>query len=246
MIDQAVKTIRFFLASFTLGNTNSVKIAELEDRLVSSLRKAVDGKDVESSAFEEDELLALKGWVARIEKLYSVKDISTTLDDTDDGKHSSAWEIVDSLVERGRLGYKDEMAVSSDAASLLFAADQGSGQLVVHAIGILGAHLVWSITKIAQPSEDVPDYAELASVVERRAALLEKFEELAVGTTSNAGETVKQAVRATCSRRFGELSLIKRPVTGSRHLLEHLRTLRFNYLTHCGPGRSTCRSQTHV
>lgn len=123
VIDQAVKTIRFFLASSTLGNTNSVKIAELEDRLVTSMRKAVDGKDVESSAFEEDELLALRGWVARIEKLYGVKDISTSLDDTDDGKHSSAWEIVDSLVERGRLGYKDEMAVSSDAACLVSAAD---------------------------------------------------------------------------------------------------------------------------
>ena len=112
VIDQAVKTIRFFLSTTVLGQTNSTKFAELEDRLVESLREAVAGKDVESSAFEEDELLALSSWVARIDNLNSALDVSAALDETDEGKHSSAWEIIDSLAERGRLGYKDEEVVS--------------------------------------------------------------------------------------------------------------------------------------
>lgn len=62
--------------------------------------------------FVEDELLALGACVGRLERLYTACDLSEQLDDTEDGKQTSAWEIVDSLAERGRLGYKDEDAVS--------------------------------------------------------------------------------------------------------------------------------------
>lgn len=119
VIDQAVKTIRFFLSTTILGQTNSTKVTELEERLVESLREAVAGKDVESSAFEEDELLALSSWVARIDKLNSAHDVSEALDETDEGKQSSAWEIIDSLAERGRLGYKDEEVVRLASSSRL-------------------------------------------------------------------------------------------------------------------------------
>lgn len=112
MLDQAVQTITKLNASTTLGNTNTSKMTELEETLSNSLRQAVAGKDVESSAFEEDELLALQFWLARIDKLLKVTNLCTSLDDTDEGKQTSAWEIVDSLVERGRLGYKDEATVS--------------------------------------------------------------------------------------------------------------------------------------
>jgi cohesin complex subunit SA-1/2 len=93
-------------------------MASLEESLASSLREAVAGKDVESSAFEEDELLALESWLARIDKLQKIRDISGSLDDTDEGKQTSAWEIIDSLVERGRLGYKDEASVGGLLPSL--------------------------------------------------------------------------------------------------------------------------------
>lgn len=112
VLDQAVQTIAFLLSSKTLGNTNTTKLAELEESLVSSLREAVAGKDIESSAFEEDEVLILTSWVARIDKLNRALDLSDSLNETDDAKQSSSWEIIDSLVERGRLGYKDEALVS--------------------------------------------------------------------------------------------------------------------------------------
>lgn len=112
MIDQAIKTIGFLLQSTVLGNTNDEKIVSLEDTLISSLRATVAGKDIEVSAFEEDELSTLSALVARIFKLFTIRDISSALDDNEREKQTSAWEIIDSLVERGRLGYKEEGAVS--------------------------------------------------------------------------------------------------------------------------------------
>ena len=120
VLDQAVQTITKLNASTTLGNSNQTKMAELEDTLASSLRQAVVGKDVESSAFEEDELLALQSWLARIEKLLKVTNLCDSLDETEEGKQTSAWEIVDSLVERGRLGYKDEASVKEGVLSSSF------------------------------------------------------------------------------------------------------------------------------
>ncbi|KAK4699710.1 cohesin complex subunit SA-1/2, partial [Phenoliferia sp. Uapishka_3] len=172
VIDQAVRTIQVLNEGSTLGNTNAAKMAELEETLVSSLREAVSGKDVESAAFEEDELLALGSCVLRICRLYAVHDLSNTLDDTEDGK-SSAWEIIDSLVERGRLGYKDEVEV------------------VERAINILGYHLIWRMQKLVRGPED--NAIEISEVVEQRNNFTEKLEELAVGTSANAGEIVKQA-----------------------------------------------------
>lgn len=199
VLDQAVQTISFLLASTTLGNTNTAKMAELEESLVSSLRNAVAGKDIESSAFEEDELLALTAWVARIDKLYKTKDLSSSLNDTDGGQQTSSWEIVDSLVERGRLGYKDEASVSVIACphfGRLGLTSFGVSQMVEHALSILGSHLAWeTLAFAAEAAEaDEPDYAALASIVERRGTLLEKLEEFSVGHNSNAAEGVKQVV----------------------------------------------------
>lgn len=112
VIDQAVKTIRHLLSTVILRGTNTTKLSDLQLQLVVSLREAVEGRDVESSVFVEDELLALGSCVGRLERLYTACDLSEQLDDTEDGKQTSAWEIVDSLAERGRLGYKDEDAVS--------------------------------------------------------------------------------------------------------------------------------------
>ncbi|KAL8292902.1 hypothetical protein RQP46_000596 [Phenoliferia psychrophenolica] len=174
VIDQAVQTISTMNAAKTLGQTNTAKMGELEDTLVSALRECVSGKDVESAAFEEDELLVLTSAVLRISRLYASYDLSKSINDAEDGK-SRAWDVIDSLVERGRLGYKDEVAV------------------VEHAIGILGADLIWSIGRLVETSDADFDVVALADVVDRRNALVDKLEELSVGTNANAGETVKQA-----------------------------------------------------
>lgn len=88
-----------------------MKIADLEESLVTSLREAVADKDLETSTFDDDEPLVLAGWLGKIAKLYTVRDISSSLDDTDGDKLHSAWETIDSLSERGHLGYKSEGVV---------------------------------------------------------------------------------------------------------------------------------------
>lgn len=68
--------------------------------------------------------------------------------------------------------------------------------MIQHALNVLGAHLTWSMQKIAaKDQEDALDGLELASIVERRRTLMEKLEEFSVGGNSNAVEGVKQAVR---------------------------------------------------
>ena len=68
--------------------------------------------------------------------------------------------------------------------------------MIQHALNVLGAHLTWSMQKIAaKDQEDALDGLDLAAIVERRRALMEKLEEFSVGGNSNAVEGVKQAVR---------------------------------------------------
>lgn len=75
--------------------------------MTSSLRTAVANKNLETSTFDKDEPLALAGCLGRIAKLYAVRNISSSLEDTE-GEQSSALSIIDSLSERGHLGYKSE------------------------------------------------------------------------------------------------------------------------------------------
>ena len=96
----------------SLSNTNSTKILELEDDLSSSLRDAVAGRDeIEVASFTEDEVLALGSICARVSVLAGTRDMTAWIEEDEGGKQSSAWDIIGALVERGRLGYKEEEMV---------------------------------------------------------------------------------------------------------------------------------------
>jgi cohesin complex subunit SA-1/2 len=110
VLDQAVRTIAHFLQAADLSTENQTKLPELEDALLAALRQCVNDKDIESATFEEDEIHNLAACIARVDKLSRVKNI-TALEDTDGGKQTSVWEILDSIVNRGRLGYKEEAEV---------------------------------------------------------------------------------------------------------------------------------------
>ena len=93
----------------SLSNTNSAKIVELEEELASSLRDAIGGRDeLEVATFSDDEAHTLGGICARICALAGTRDLSAWMEDDEDGKQSSAWDIICALAERGRLGYKEE------------------------------------------------------------------------------------------------------------------------------------------
>ena len=112
VLSNCVATIRHFMSSTSLLNTNSAKIVELEDKLATSLRDAVAGRDeLEVATFTDDEVLLLSATCARLSALSSIRDLTAWMNEDEGGKQSSAWTIISALAERGRLGYKEEVQV---------------------------------------------------------------------------------------------------------------------------------------
>ncbi|PRQ73544.1 hypothetical protein AAT19DRAFT_15111 [Rhodotorula toruloides] len=175
VLDQATRTLAHFVAANNLSATNQTKLAELEEKLVSTLRTSA-GDDVEGATFEDDECHALTACVARIEKLSKVRNLNATLEDTDGGKVTSALDILDGIANRGRLGYKAE------------------ARMVEHAINVLAGHLTWQLCTVALEARQAEktDLAAIIAVSERRRTFLDKLEEYAVGNETNACEGVKQ------------------------------------------------------
>ena len=113
VLTNAVSTIRYMMDTTSLSNTNSTKVLELEDELSNSLRETISGRDeLEVASFDEDEVLALSAVCSRIATLAGTRDMISWREEDEGGKQSSAWDIVSALAERGRLGYKEEEAVS--------------------------------------------------------------------------------------------------------------------------------------
>jgi cohesin complex subunit SA-1/2 len=109
VLDNAVACFRRFMEATSLSNTNSTKILELEDDLSSSLRDIIAGRDeIEVASFSEDEVAALGSICSRLAVLAGSRDMTNWMEESEGGKQSSAWDIVFALVERGRLGYKEE------------------------------------------------------------------------------------------------------------------------------------------
>ncbi|BGP45801.1 cohesin complex subunit [Rhodotorula kratochvilovae] len=175
VLDEAARTLVYFLAAKDLSAQNETKIAELEETLVGALRAAA-GDDVEAATFGEDELHALTACVARVQKLAKVRNLSSALEDTDGGKEMSAMDILDGIVNRGRLGYKEETA------------------MIEHALNVLGTHLVWQLQAVAVEAREsgTTDLPAILAVSDRRRSLLDRLEEFAVGNETNASEGVKQ------------------------------------------------------
>ena len=63
--------------------------------------------------FSEDEVLALMAICTRLAVLSGCRDLSGWVDENEGGKQSSAWDILMSLSERGRMGHKEEETVSA-------------------------------------------------------------------------------------------------------------------------------------
>lgn len=114
VLTHAIAAIRYFMDATSLSNTNNTKILELEDEISTSLRDAVAGRDeIEVASFSEDEVLALSALCTRLAVLFGSRNMTAWIEEDEGGKQSSAWDILNALIERGRLGYKDEASVRS-------------------------------------------------------------------------------------------------------------------------------------
>ena len=56
----------------------------------------------------EDEVLALGAICARLATLAGTRDMTSWMEEDEGGKQSNAWDIIMAIVERGRLGYREE------------------------------------------------------------------------------------------------------------------------------------------
>ncbi|KAI6126831.1 hypothetical protein F5141DRAFT_1083660 [Pisolithus sp. B1] len=177
VLTRAVSTIRHLLSATSLANTNNTKILELEDDLASQLRDAVAGREeIEVASFTEDEIIALGAVCTRMCVLAGSRDLTSWMEEDEGGKQSSAWDIVSALVERGRLGYKEEE------------------RMVEQGLHLLGLHIIWKARSLPDAGDEAADSNKLRETLrEQRDSLLERLVEYAVGTQSNTAEGVKRA-----------------------------------------------------
>ncbi|KAJ7135430.1 hypothetical protein C8R43DRAFT_1020987 [Mycena crocata] len=173
----AADAIQHLMAATSLSNANSGKILELEDELSSALRDAVAGRDeIEVAGFDEDEIIALGALCTRLVMLYGCRDLTAWMEEDEGGKQSSAWNIVSALVERGRLGYKEEAF------------------MITQAIELLDKHLLWQARRLRaeeDSADPTPDELRIREKIkDQRDSFLEKLVEYAVGTQSNTAEAV--------------------------------------------------------
>lgn len=113
VISSALSTMIYLVQGTALSSTNSTKISELEDELTSSLRDIVSNREeIETSSFHEDEVALLAATTMRIQLLSARRNMASWIEDDDNGKQSSSWDIILAFAERGRLGHKEEEAVS--------------------------------------------------------------------------------------------------------------------------------------
>ncbi|KAI0299424.1 hypothetical protein B0F90DRAFT_1728578 [Multifurca ochricompacta] len=177
VLSHAVAAIRHLLDATSLSNTNSTKILELEDKLATSLRDAVAGRDeLEIASLTEDEVLLLGAICARLSTLAGARDMSLWMEEDEGGKQSSAWDIVSALLDRGRLGYKEEEA------------------MIDQSLNLLTLHVIWKARRLPLEVQPAPDESRLReSFREQREALLKRLVEYAVGSQSNTTDGVRRA-----------------------------------------------------
>jgi cohesin complex subunit SA-1/2 len=79
--------------------------------------------------------------------------MSAWMEEDEGGKRSSAWDVVCALMERGRLGRKEEEKVSVIMLNLEeFYLPARIPQFVIHAITSLSLHVVWKAAKLRNVS----------------------------------------------------------------------------------------------
>ncbi|KAH9077661.1 hypothetical protein EDB83DRAFT_2548692 [Lactarius deliciosus] len=177
VLSHAVAAVRHLMDATSLSNTNNTKILELEDKLATSLRDAVAGRDeLEIASFTEDEVLLLGAICARLSTLAGARDMSSWMEEDEGGKQSSAWDIISALLDRGRLGYKEEEA------------------MIDQALNVLTLHVIWKARRLPTEVQPSPDDTRLReSFLEQRETLLKRLVEYAVGSQSNTTDGVRRA-----------------------------------------------------
>ncbi|QRV84927.1 cohesin protein [Ceratobasidium sp. AG-Ba] len=177
VLRHAVATIQHLSQTTSLANTNATKIIELEDELATSVRELIAGREeLDIVTFTEDEVHALSAFVLRLHTLYGVRDMTSWMEEDEGGKVARLVDILGTLTERGRLGYKEEEMMMNESLHLLV------------------LYIAWKVRLLQMnpvPEDERENaYEELKTI---RDSLATRLTEFAVGTQSNTAEGVKQS-----------------------------------------------------
>ncbi|KAG6913945.1 hypothetical protein DXG01_003353 [Tephrocybe rancida] len=150
VLTHAMAAIHHFMDATSLSNTNSTKILELEDELSTSLHDAVAGCDeIEVTTFSEDEVLLLSRLCSHLAVLFGSHNITGWIEEDKGGKQSSAWDVLNTLIEQGRFGYKAEATLTHNCFSI----DCDWTVEISTGFGV-GTDLTYKATKQRQKLED--------------------------------------------------------------------------------------------
>lgn len=196
-----------YMLSFPLlSNTNRTKLLELDEELASQLQEAVSGhSELDTATFSTEEIETLTGLTTRLARMAERRDLTDWVEDTDGGKKSNAWEMLSALMERGRLGRKEEETVSSPPSlslgqvAILICSSVTLEQFITNAIQLLTLHVAWKASKLRTqaPLSGTAVTLEQETVEglrKQRDYLVEQFADFVAGGQSNTTNSVKRTV----------------------------------------------------
>ncbi|KAG8914902.1 hypothetical protein FRC00_009816 [Tulasnella sp. 408] len=177
VIRNAAISISRLLTTSAMFRENEAKIAQLEEELSTSLRDVVAGRDDLDAAFlEDDEVHSLSGFALRVESLFRVRDLSAWMENDEDGKQSSVWNILLSLASRGSQGHK------------------GEESLLDHAFQVLTFHVAWKVKHLPTGDPNAEGASEAREALQKqRDMLVETLDAAAFGPNSRAGDGVRRS-----------------------------------------------------
>ncbi|KAG8773087.1 hypothetical protein FRC15_002275 [Serendipita sp. 397] len=181
VIRRAVSSIRHMLFTASLRNINKKKFAELEEELASSLRRLVGTgraslKSLETANLNNDRLHTLSTTIYRSAAILSVKDMSAWLEDDDGGKALRILDITTSVIERAKLGHKNEDHVIEQAISILF------------------SYILWKSHGVtAADGSSAEGHALQQALKQLRDPILQNLTEYVIGENSQVTQDVKRA-----------------------------------------------------
>ncbi|KAG8849420.1 hypothetical protein FRC20_002314 [Serendipita sp. 405] len=182
VIRRAVSSIRHMLLTASLRNINKKKFAELEEELASSLRRLVGTgraslKSLETANLNNDRLHTLSTTIYRSAAILSVKDMSAWLEDDDGGKALRILDITTSVIERAKLGHKNEDHVIEQAISILF------------------SYILWKSHGVtAADGSSAEGHALQQALKQLRDPILQNLTEYVIGENSQVTQDVKRAL----------------------------------------------------
>lgn len=207
-LSHAVGTIAHMLSATTLSATNSAKTQEFDEALAIALRDAVSGQEsLETSSFSQDEIRTLESICSRIAILVKHRDMTLWMEDEDEGKQSSAWDIFSSILDRASLGYEHEEKVIRHHISVVFLLM--SYKMMVDAMDVLVMHLIWKFSNMSTQATPADEEAK-EKMRSQRDSLLDRLVDFVSGGQTNVLEGVKKAVSFICLSNNIHLIRLKR------------------------------------